>query len=153
MAKRGVTYRIEGLDEVLAELERRGANVKGEMTAALQAGGEVIAREAAGNVRSVSARVADAITVTVEETKGEKARVAVHIDKKAAFLARWIEYGTRAHEITPGAKRALLFGGRYVAKVRHPGTPARPFLRPAFDGKKDDAKETVRKRLAHAVGS
>ncbi len=151
MARRGVTVTITGLDEVLAELERRGANVQRELTAALQDGGDVIADDARANAAAVSTRVAQAITVTVEETKPDTARVAVHVDKKAAYLARWIEFGTRAHEIKPDRRRALLFGGRYAGKVRHPGTAARPIMRPAFDGKKGAAKEAVRDTLARAV--
>lgn len=45
-----------------------------------------------------------------------------------------VEFGTRPHIIRPVNKRALFWkGARHpVAYVNHPGTRARPFLRPAL---------------------
>lgn len=151
MARRaGVTVKIEGLGGVLAELEQRGGNVKRELTGALREGGEVIAREA--RAKTSSTEVAEAIEVTTVETRGEKVRVAVHVgDKWAAALARWIEYGTQAHTIRARRRTALLYGDRYAGAVRHPGTAARPFMRPAFDERERAAQEAVRRRLARAV--
>lgn len=56
--------------------------------------------------------------------------------------AHLIEFGTKAHSIKPiGASKALSFraGGRAVVvkEVEHPGTAARPFIRPALDSKTD----------------
>lgn len=49
----------------------------------------------------------------------------------------FIEEGTRAHIIKPKSRKALMFnsGGKTVfAKyVNHPGTKAKPFMRPAFE--------------------
>jgi len=46
------------------------------------------------------------------------------------------EFGTRPHVILPKNKKYLSFmiGGKriFTKKVNHPGTPAHPFLRPAF---------------------
>lgn len=46
-----------------------------------------------------------------------------------------VEYGTSPHVITPKNKRALYWPGAAhpVAKVNHPGTAAKPFLRPAIE--------------------
>ncbi|WP_236053381.1 HK97 gp10 family phage protein [Streptomyces musisoli] len=45
-----------------------------------------------------------------------------------------VEYGTAPHVIKPKYKQALYWPGAAhpVAKVNHPGTAARPFLRPAI---------------------
>ncbi|KJK55643.1 HK97 gp10 family phage protein [Saccharothrix sp. ST-888] len=45
-----------------------------------------------------------------------------------------VEYGTAPHVITPKDKKALWWpGARHpVAKVNHPGTRAKPFMRPAI---------------------
>lgn len=65
-----------------------------------------------------------------------------------ARYAAYVEHGTRAHEITPNAKKALRFAasasGRrlsgsprvgasvvFAKRVHHPGTKAQPFLIPA----------------------
>jgi hypothetical protein len=45
-----------------------------------------------------------------------------------------LEYGTKPHIIRPKEKKALWWPGAEhpVLLVRHPGTPARPFIRPAL---------------------
>jgi HK97 gp10 family phage protein len=47
---------------------------------------------------------------------------------------RYVEYGTGPHIIRPSTAKALFWEGAAhpVAYVRHPGTPAQPFLRPAL---------------------
>lgn len=46
----------------------------------------------------------------------------------------FVEYGTRPHLILPSAAKALHWpGARHpVRAVNHPGTPAKPFMRPAL---------------------
>jgi len=48
-----------------------------------------------------------------------------------------VEFGTAPHIIRPRTKKALKFksGGKdvFAKKVKHPGTPAQPFFRPALD--------------------
>jgi len=46
---------------------------------------------------------------------------------------RWLEEGTRPHEIRPRFKRALSWPGAKhpVKRVQHPGTKARPIVWPA----------------------
>lgn len=57
------------------------------------------------------------------------------------YAGHLIEYGTAPHIIRAKAAGGLLrFNGNVaVPEVHHPGTPARPFMRPAFDSKKDEA--------------
>jgi HK97 gp10 family phage protein len=45
----------------------------------------------------------------------------------------FVEYGTRPHIIRPRTKKALWWPGAAhpVSQVRHPGTQAQPFIRPA----------------------
>lgn len=51
--------------------------------------------------------------------------------------AGYVEFGTKPHEIRAKNAKALSFfvGGRRVTvkSVHHPGTKAKPFVRPAFD--------------------
>lgn len=53
--------------------------------------------------------------------------------------AHLVEFGTSAHIIRPKNRKALAFDGTVVKVVRHRGTAARPFLRPAFDHNKRKA--------------
>lgn len=36
--------------------------------------------------------------------------------------------GSQPHVIKPKTKKALHFNGRFARKVKHPGTPPRPFM-------------------------
>lgn len=63
----------------------------------------------------------------VDQTKIEIGATALH--------GVYVEYGTRPHEIRPVRAKFLRFeiGGKviYTKLVRHPGTRAQPFVRPA----------------------
>lgn len=67
---------------------------------------------------------------TVAGFKVTKSVAARGVSDKAdpAKYAHLVEFGTTPHVI-PGA----FVGGKGPLTVSHPGTPARPFLRPAFD--------------------
>jgi hypothetical protein len=51
--------------------------------------------------------------------------------------AGFVEFGTKPHEIRPKSAKVLRFsvGGKtvYTKRVRHPGTKAQPFMKPAVD--------------------
>jgi hypothetical protein len=62
--------------------------------------------------------------------------------------ARYVEFGTRAHVIVPRTRKVLAWGGdrrlsgslrsgakatNFATRVNHPGTQAKPFLRPAAE--------------------
>lgn len=75
------------------------------------------------------------------------------------FVGRWgsfdvnyaadVELGTGPHEIRPKNKQALYWPGAEhpVKVVRHPGTRARPYLRPAADEAYPGLVERIRRRL------
>lgn len=72
--------------------------------------------------------------------------------------ALWVEEGTEAHVIRPRKKKALRWasngtgaeGWRFAKKVNHPGTKAKPFLKPALASKREaiEAKFESATRLA-----
>ena len=61
----------------------------------------------------------------------KQARMVVGIHPRA-FYWKFLEFGTQAHTIT-AAKGKWLWFGKAAKKVRHPGLPARPFIRPTWD--------------------
>lgn len=65
---------------------------------------------------------------------GASIRVAGEFVEAGHPLSKIVEKGSRQHEIDPGKKGFLaLANGRFVSgPVRHPGTPAKPFLRPTL---------------------
>lgn len=58
--------------------------------------------------------------------------------------AHLVEFGTRPHSVAPGAKLSNPASQR---PMFHPGARARPFMRPAFDGKRAAAETAIRQRL------
>jgi HK97 gp10 family phage protein len=57
------------------------------------------------------------------------------------YAGHLVEYGTAPHLIRAKAAGGQLHlrGNVFVEKVHHPGATAKPFMRPAFDSKKDEA--------------
>jgi phage gpG-like protein len=70
----------------------------------------------------------------VSRAEGSGRSVGYVIGTNVNYAAA-VEYGTSPHVITPKNKRALYWPGAAhpVAKVNHPGTRPRPFLRPAIE--------------------
>jgi HK97 gp10 family phage protein len=71
------------------------------------------------------------------------AEVDIGFDEEKWFL-RFFEFGASDHEIK-GAP--LAFEGEsglvITGSVQHPGMPAKPFMRPAADNKKDEARDAA----------
>lgn len=78
-----------------------------------------------------------------------------------AYYARFIEYGSSPHRIpskTTGrgrnkkesTARVSFDGGVYIS-VQHPGTAAKPFIRPAFDAATKKAIEASKKKLWEGI--
>jgi HK97 gp10 family phage protein len=57
------------------------------------------------------------------------------------YAGHLVEYGTAPHIIRAKAAggQLRLHGNVFVDEVHHPGAAAKPFMRPAFDSKKDEA--------------
>ena len=57
------------------------------------------------------------------------------------YAGHLVEYGTAPHIIKAKAAGGLLHlrGNVFVEEVHHPGAAAKPFMRPAYDSKKDEA--------------
>jgi hypothetical protein len=86
----------------------------------------------------------DAILVTYipeESVAGKLATYAVTFNKKA-WYARLLEYG---HAIARGGVDALEHGTSQVA--------ARPFIRPAFEAKKEEAGAAVIEQIQEAINN
>ena len=73
-----------------------------------------------------------------------------------AYIAKWIEYGVRAHNIAAKQNGWLSFMNIFRKEVAHPGFAPKPFLRPALDQQAQPAviaaAEYMRNRLATKEG-
>lgn len=124
------TVHVKGLADLQRLLDTLPAKIeRNVLRGALRAGANVLMPIAAANIRSRSGETARSLKVRSDARGG---RVTGSVYTKY-FVARFLEYGTKAHLIHAANRQALSFGGGIYEFVRHPGARPRPFLRPALD--------------------
>lgn len=164
-----MNLKIVGDLELKRKIEALGARARGSLLDAARAGGEVIRSAANPDAPGPHVEMGN------EKVEGGRAEVSVGPDKEH-WHYQFSETGAEGHEIasgrtarhnlrvaTPGAKPSksalqqvsnktrLAFQGRdglmIRRRVKHPGIPARPFLRPAIDAKqnRDAARDAAGK--------
>lgn len=154
-----VGFEIDGLDEVLANLQQLPSAVEyNAVRGGLVAGCEVIAQRARETLQangSVSPPSATAQrygamqgqlmrSIKVLPLNGSNkgwVNCKVSAGSKIAYYARWVEFGTAPHQIKSMFGKILDFGGTFRQVIDHPGARAKPFMRPALDGARSDAVE------------
>ena len=148
-----LTVKIEGLEDEVNELVRRGQDVSRALESICQAGAEVIRREAAS--RAPGSLGEDLQT---ETTKRTVTRVEVRMGppKSRAHIYRFVELGTQPHRIPKkrqhGRNKVLkMVGGQFYKRVMHPGIAKQPFMRPAYFAKREAAEEEVRVKVGGAL--
>lgn len=100
-------------------------------------------------------RLRQSIREKIRKFTGE---VTVNVDYAGA-----VEFGTKAHVIRPNKKKALAFkpgggfrfwdeSGRVVFRsVKHPGTKAQPYLRPALEAEVNPFTKTIKDIIEDAT--
>lgn len=124
------------------------------MRAALRAGAAVIAAEAKQNVSVISGELQRSIRTSSNSKKGVvEANAVVGGKRRRGWYATFVEFGTAAHVIKMGKSgRRLSFrtaDGRWISaeSVQHTGARAKPFMRPAFDTKGQEAVQVVADKI------
>lgn len=149
-----VAYQLSGFAELDALLKQLPKSVARKITTqALRKAGAIVRDEARSLVPVETGELRKAIKVAAgRKQRRNRTAVFVGVIGKEGRLAHLVEYGTVAHMIASKNKRVLadastgVFFGR---KVQHPGTPRRPFMRPALDTKAGE----VFQRVAEEVGA
>lgn len=125
---------------------------KNIMRAALRAGAGVLAKEAKKNVPVDLGDLKRSIRTSSNARKGHVEASAKAGSKKAYYYA-FVEFGTAPHLIKAGKNKTnLVFTSRSGEKIKtkqvsHPGAKAKPYMRPAFDTKGDEAVAVVARRI------
>lgn len=121
---------LEGMDELLSKLEAMGnkaGRIEGD---ALRAAAEPVAAEMQSLVR-VSAKndyhIQEDIEISKVKTKDGIKYIEVGPGKKTNWRAKFLEFGTK-------------------------NMTAQPFMAPAFEHKKRDIQEIIKKKLREALG-
>ena len=156
---------IEGYQEIREMFHKLGDKVvKKVVGKALRAAGAPIRKEARENLKRNGSVVTEQLWRTMQvklvRQKSTQTRLlvvgaknkTVTIKGKRVNPAKYshlVEFGTQIHPIV--AKGGWLnFGGGFktvVKKVTHPGAEAKPFIRPAYDTKKGEAKTKFEQKL------
>ncbi len=148
--------KVKGLADLNKFLQQLPAKVEQSvLRGALRAGANVVMAEAKANVPVDSGQLRDGLKVSTNSRRG-RVTAKVKATGKHAFIAPWLEYGTAAHKITAKKGKGLFFGGLFVKGVQHPGSRPKPFMRPALDGRAQDAvvaaAQYMKRRLATKNG-
>lgn len=137
--------KITGIEELKSNTLRLSKGFVNELIPATNAGSLPITNEAKRLCRKKTGTTA--ASIHFENLKVQRFRVENGIapadDQKHAI---GLERGNPPHVIFPKNKQALYWEGAAhpVRKVNHPGNPAYPFMRPAFDTKTREAISEVR---------
>lgn len=135
---------LDGLEEVLQELQKRGASIIDGLEDIALAGAAIMENAVESNAPgSISG------AIETETTKKTKSEVKVDIGpNRKKWYARFVEFGTKAHMIPYG-----VINGKFVKNIRHPGAKARPYMRPAFDTGKDDTITAMGEKTKELSGA
>jgi HK97 gp10 family phage protein len=147
---------VRGLKEINAFLQQLPAKIeKNVLRGGLRAGARVVQAEVKATAPVATGQLRDGVKVSTGG-KGGQVVAKVKLTGPHAFLGNWLEYGTAAHQITAAKGGWLTIDGGYFKAVDHPGMQARPFMRPALDGKAQAAvvaaAEYMKRRLATKHG-
>lgn len=114
--------------------------------AGLRAGAAVFREEARQNVPFSSGALRKSIRITTRG-KGREVSASVKAGSRVAWYANLVEFGTRPHVIKAKPRSALDVAGTPRKEVNHPGSRAKPFMRPAVDAKFLEAVAAVRDKI------
>ena len=151
--------RVKGLADLNKFLQQLPTKIEQSvLRGALRAGANVVMAEAKAQLQEAesvdSGQLRDGLKVSTSSRRG-RVTAKVKATGKHAHIAPWLEYGTAAHKITAKGK-GMFFGGLFVKGVQHPGSRPKPFMRPALDGRAQDAVSAaaryMKQRLATKHG-
>lgn len=113
---------------------------------------EKVSRKTGQTARDIAVKMISNLDARRAAGETREVDAQIYVKKRSAAKARWIEFGTAPHVINARGT-ALSANGEILGKsVSHPGQPARPFMRPAYDeGARKAIEKTVegcRRRLA-----
>jgi hypothetical protein len=146
---------IRGLAELNAMLQSLPVKLERNiLRGALRAGAGIVKDEGkvqlASNGSFDTGLLSKGLKVSAK-AKGGVVTARVKATGPHGYIAHWIEHGAAAHVIAGKDNGFLAFGGGVHRSVLHPGIQAKPFLRPALDGKRAEvlmaAGEYIKKRL------
>ena len=144
---------VQGAKEIEAMLDKLGIKAARSMKTALRKAARPIIKEARANAPKRSGELRRSLMSEVKSYRGaggSYAKVGPRSSSPAAHYAHLVEMGTAPHSLAP-EKRAASDVKSRNENVIHPGSTAKPFLRPAFDTNIDQAQLIIRDTLSDMV--
>lgn len=137
--------RLKGLDELNRKLKRLPPAVRGQAARrATRAGMKVIMRDAESRLtKKGTGKLKRALTTKVSKDRAGNIHATGGASMPDGAHIHLVEFGT--------SNRVLTGKGKYPAGTSRGAMPEQPFLRPAFDSRKDAALGTVAKELDRAI--
>ncbi len=77
-------------------------------------------------------------------------RLTIFAGNDEAFYARWVEFGTKAHDVNKGGGTKA-YERTGAVGTRHPGAKADPFFYPAFRALRPRAKRRITRAVNKAI--
>lgn len=158
------SFDVKGLDGLLEDLRKIPNELRVRVAQnAVNRGARVIRDEAKARVPVRTGRLRSSIRTFVRRSGVGRHSVVAAVGVRGGgkqsrvHIARFLEYGTRGHVIEPKSKRGrrkaalLLSMGVAVRRAEHPGAGPRPFLRPAYDAKKQEALNAMAASLRKGI--
>jgi HK97 gp10 family phage protein len=147
------SVKVSGLKELNVFLDTLPDKLqKNVMRAALRAGAKVIADQARENVPVASGKLKKDITIGTR-SRGGVVTASVKAGAKSAWYAKFVEFGTAAHEINAKPGSVMMFNGQIAIRVNHPGAKPQPFMRPALDARGQAAVQAVAEKMREVLAT
>lgn len=161
-----MNIKIEGLTELAGQLEKLKKTAQGAEVRAALLDGATLVSEAAKARAPVAPYATNYRGRSIAPGGLKKSLWAAPGRKFKDFLqayafslkftaphAHLVEFGTKAHTITPKNKKFLMFGNlfkRFAKKVQHPGSRPIPFFRDAIKAQRNNVKRLLEQRVKAA---
>jgi HK97 gp10 family phage protein len=150
-----VSIQILGQAQLEKNLKKFGQKAQKEREATVVAAAELVRQAISDKAPRRSGALADSIIAV--EAKGNKPDGPFVMDvgpsRQPAWYAHFIEFGTGPREIGPIDGGGLkLSDNDFASQVGHPGTPARPFIRPGFDENIETATSAAGAQFVKGTG-
>lgn len=164
-----MSFEVKGMAQLEKALSEMGARAgKKVLLGALRDAAKPVRSQMRAAAPRKSGTLRKAIKTKAIAGKGSTNNVATVMigtfkegKQSPGFYAKFLEYGTKAHDIpSPTAgrgknktknKAVVAFGGKIFGRVRHPGIKAKPFIAPAFERTHKQATEILAKRLKQRI--
>lgn len=144
MGGRGLTVKMEGLDELIAGLKRVDKKLQDVLVDALAGdAGEVIRDNARFRINSKTGATASGVRV---ERNGGGAEVGFDNPQ-----GTWLESGTAPHIIEPRSGKALYFGGRAVEKSIHPGIKPQRIMSKSLTASRAEVETVILRDIGRLI--